>query len=116
VRQGVRIVTDQDEPRVNRKIADLLPRRSGELVFEADWDKRAFGMALILMEKGLFSFDDFRWRQVSSIAVWDRTHGPDEPYRYWEHWLRALERSVIEKGVLSKEEIDKRAAQYMGFG
>lgn len=101
----------QDQPQVNRGIADLLPRRAGELVFEMDWEKRAFGMAVALCEQGLFPFDDFRWRVVSAISTWERTYrGQEEFYRFSERWVLALEKLLIEKGILAKEEIDRRVA------
>ncbi len=97
---------------VSRKIADVLPRRSGELTFQSEWEKRAFGVALVLMEQGYFPFDDFRWQVVSAISAWERAHrGEEEAYRFYERWLLALEKTLIEKGILSKEEIDRKAAE-----
>jgi nitrile hydratase accessory protein len=97
---------------VRREIADVLPRRSGELVFESDWEKRIFGVALALMETGYLPFDDFRWHVASAISNWVRTHrGQEEAYRFYEQWLFALERILIEKGILAKEEIDRRMVE-----
>ncbi len=82
-----------------------LPRRNGELVFEAPWESRAFGMAVALHEQGLFAWDDFRDRLVVEI---DRL-GPDEGHRYYECWLAAFERVLLERRAVTAEEIDDRA-------
>ncbi len=104
-----------EELTVNRKIADVLPRRSGELTFQSEWEKRAFGVALALIEQGHFPFDDFRWRVVSAIRSWERDNrGNEELYRFYERWLLALEKTLIEKGILSKEDIDRKVAERAG--
>jgi nitrile hydratase accessory protein len=104
-----------DDLTVRRRIADVLPRRSGELTFEAEWEKRAFGLALGLVEQGRLGFDDFRWRVVSAIGDWERAHeGQEESYRFYELWARALERILVDRGVVSTEEIDRKVAEHAG--
>ncbi|MCC7107108.1 MAG: nitrile hydratase accessory protein [Chloroflexi bacterium] len=96
---------------VDRKIADVLPRKSGELIFDAPWEKRGFGMVAALCEQGLVPFDDFRWRVAAAISTWERyNHGQEEQFSFSQRWLAALERLLIDRGLLSKEEIDQRAA------
>lgn len=103
----------QDQPaRVDRRIADVLPRRSGELMFDAPWEKRGFGMAVALCEQGLVPFDDFRWRVAAAISTWERAnYGREEQFHFGERWVAALERLLIERGIVSKEEIDRRTAE-----
>jgi hypothetical protein len=37
---------------------------------------------------------------------------PREPERrYYEHWIAALERLLVERGILSPGEIERRAAE-----
>ena len=43
------------------------PRRNGELVFEAPWESRAFGMAVALCEQGLFEWEEFRRCLIAEI-------------------------------------------------
>ena len=45
-----------------------LPRKNGELVFEAPWQARAFGMAIALAQQGRYAWDDFRRQFIASIA------------------------------------------------
>ena len=37
-----------------------LPRKSGDLVFHDNWERRAFAIAIALYEKGYYDWDDFR--------------------------------------------------------
>lgn len=105
-------MSQEQSTRVNRRIADVLPRRSGELTFEAPWEKRGFGVAVALCEQGIVPFDDFRWRVAAAISTWERAnYGGEEKFHFGERWVAALERLLIERGIVSKEEIDRRTAQ-----
>ncbi|HEY6492895.1 MAG TPA: hypothetical protein VIZ43_06445 [Trebonia sp.] len=65
-----------------------LPRKNGELVFEAPWQSTAFGLAAAVVEHQ-FGGDrePFRRELIGAIAA-----EPDRPY--WENWVTALERLV----------------------
>jgi nitrile hydratase accessory protein len=91
-----------------------LPRKNGELVFNAPWESRAFGMAVALYEQGLYQhWDEFRHRLIDEIAAWEGRHPErEEPWNYYERWLAALERLLVEKGMLSRQEIDLRTAEF----
>lgn len=82
-----------------------LPRKNGELVFEAPWEGRAFGMALALTDGGPLVWNDFRQQLVEQI----RTE-PD--HRYYEQWLAAFEALVTDSGLLTREQLERRAAEY----
>ncbi len=95
--------------KINRQIADLggeaaLPRKNGELVFEAPWQGRAFGLAVVLNEKGAYPWDHFRTGLVEQIA-----QGTSD---YYENWLNALESLVLSSGIVTQGEVAKRAAEY----
>ena len=94
---------------VDRRIANLdgdtaLPRKNGELVFQAPWEGHAFGIAVLLNEKGAYHWDAFRKRLVAEIA----SGSPD----YYANWLNALESLLVSHGVITAEEVDGRAAEY----
>ncbi|GAC1482134.1 MAG: hypothetical protein PVSMB9_07770 [Candidatus Dormibacteria bacterium] len=94
---------------VDRTVADLeataaLPRKNGELVFEAPWQGRAFGLAVVLNDKGAYPWDDFRSRLVEQV-----TRGrPD----YYENWLTALETLLVDRGLVTSDDVARRAAEY----
>jgi hypothetical protein len=65
-----------------------LPRRNGELAFDAPWQSRVFGLAAAVIENA-FGGDrePFRRQLITAIAA--------EPGRpYWESWTAALEALV----------------------
>lgn len=80
-----------------------LPRKSGELVFHDDWERRAFAMAVALAESGLFEWSAFQHRLIRSIADAERGD-PQNPSRdYFESWLLSLENLLVEQGVLTDD-------------
>jgi nitrile hydratase accessory protein len=81
-----------------------LPRKSGELVFHHDWERRAFALAVALCEQGHFAWDDFRKHLIGSIAASGESadHPDPEAPGYYEHWLAALERTLAPTGLLSR--------------
>ena len=68
-----------------------------------DWERLADAINGALGAKGLQSTDELR-RAIESL----------EHYRdlsYYERWVAATEKLLVEKGVLSSNEIDERAAE-----
>ena len=65
-----------------------LPRRNGELAFDAPWQSKVFGLAAAVVEHA-FGGDrePFRLQLMKAIAA-----QPDRPY--WESWTTALEALV----------------------
>jgi hypothetical protein len=70
-------------------LSDLgLPRRNGELAFDAPWQSRVFAIAAAVVDHA-FGGDrePFRQQLINAIAA--------EPGRpYWESWTAALEALV----------------------
>ena len=92
---------------VDLLVADMsLPRSNGELVFEAPWQSRAFGLAVALHEQGVYDWVAFSRALAEEIAA----AGPDDGSRYYEHWLAALERLLRERDVVAADELAAEAA------
>ena len=85
------------------------PRANGELVFDAPWESRAFGLAAALCERGFYEWDEFRRELIASIREWERS--PDEQWGYYRHWLASLEALAVEKGLVGRDEVDALAAE-----
>jgi nitrile hydratase accessory protein len=68
-----------------------LPRRNGELVFEAPWEGRAFGLAAAYVEASGVGWAAFRAHLIAAIA--DLPAGTP----YYEAWVEALERLVADR-------------------
>jgi len=99
------------DPAIHELTGDAaVPRKNGELVFEAPWQSRAFGMAVGLHQKGLFGWDEFRDRLIAEIAAHPAGDPATSPAAlYYRQWLGALERLLEEKGLVSRTAIDDRA-------
>lgn len=67
------------------------PRTNGEIVFDAPWQSRAFGVAAALAEAGRLDWGDFQAALIGRVAESDAA-GEDtgEPSGYWACWLDAL--------------------------
>ena len=46
-----------------------VPRRNGELVFEAPWESRAFGMVAAYLETTGLEWEHFRRHLIAAIAA-----------------------------------------------
>ena len=67
------------------------PRSNGELVFAEPWESRAFGMAVALYEADVFTWPQFQGALIARIAAWQSTAIEGSQWRYYDHWLGALE-------------------------
>ena len=73
-----------------------------DTTFSAPWEARAFAIALKLSESGLFTWDEFRDRLIDEVRASDRIRardGTSDHGEYYEHFFRALERLLAEKGI-----------------
>jgi nitrile hydratase subunit beta len=69
----------------------------------AMWEKRTDAMLRILTrDQHIIRVDELR-RAIESISPKDY-----ETMSYYERWITAIEALIIEKGLLSREEIDRR--------
>ena len=88
--------------------ATALPRQNGELVFAAPWEGRVFGMAVALHDAAAYSWDEFRDRLITEIA---HAEAAGEGSSYYERWLAAFERLLVERGLVAEADIEARAAE-----
>jgi nitrile hydratase accessory protein len=77
--------------------AASLPRKSGEMVFHDDWERRGFAIAVSLAEQGLFQWSEFQQHLIEAVAEAEQG---DRQRGYYESWLVALEKSLKEKQLL----------------
>ena len=91
-----------------------VPRKNGELVFDAPWQSRAFGIVVSLHEKGLFVWDEFKDRLIAAIADHPSEDESASPAAvYYRQWLIALEGLLVEKGLVSGAALDTRAHEFL---
>ena len=70
----------------------------------ADWERQTQSLVRILGGKSLMNVDEMR-RGIESMDPAEY-----ESSAYFERWSASIEAILVEKGVLTTEEIDKRAA------
>jgi nitrile hydratase accessory protein len=97
---------------VDREVAadPSLPRKNGELVFQAPWEGRAFGMAVALRQAEPYTWSEFRRHLEREIVA----AGPaDDGTRYYERWLAAFEALLAERGLVDTAELARRTREYL---
>ena len=83
--------------------ASALPRKSGELVFHDEWERRAFALAVSLAEQGAFEWSAFQQQLIKAVAEAERDD-PLHPSRgYYESWLVALEAVLGQRQLLGRK-------------
>ena len=73
-----------------------------------DWERQTHALAGVLREKRLINTDEMR-RGIESI--------PPEQYEslsYYERWSASIERLLVEKGVLTEDEIEQKVKALEG--
>jgi nitrile hydratase accessory protein len=89
-----------------------VPRKNGELVFDAPWQSRAFGLAVGLAEQGIFEWEEFRSRLIDAIRDSGADPGTSPATLYYQQWLSALEALLCDKGLLQAGDVAARAAEF----
>jgi nitrile hydratase accessory protein len=69
--------------------------------FDAPWQAQAFAMALLLHERGVFTWSEWSDALGAEIARARRLGDPDDGRGYYGRWLAALEKLAVAKGVTS---------------
>ena len=84
-----------------------LPVKDNSPVFREPWEAQAFGMALALYERGLFTWDEWAQALSTQILAAQAQGDPDLGNTYYRHWLAAIEALVNVKGISSPEELGR---------
>ena len=77
------------------------PRDSDGPVFSEAWEAQAFAMALMLHERGVCTWTEWAAALAAEIKAAQAAGDPDLGATYYRHWVNALERIVVEKGIAS---------------
>ena len=82
-----------------------IDREENEPVFHHAWERRAFALNMAAGFLGEWNIDMSRYaREQMPPAEYLATS-------YYEHWLWGLERLLVEKGLLTRTEIEARVAE-----
>jgi nitrile hydratase accessory protein len=77
-----------------------------EVVFGAPWEARAFAIALSLCESGRYAWDEFRRQLIAEIGDAGPSSGA-----YYTQFVRALEKLLLERGLVDQAEIARRMGE-----
>jgi len=83
----------------------ILSQPEQDRVFAEPWQAQAFALAVQLSARGYFTWKEWTEALAQEIAA---AGGDDDGSRYYEHWLRALERLVTAKGLTDVEALGAR--------
>jgi nitrile hydratase accessory protein len=88
--------------------ADLI----GSPTFAEPWEASAFALALHLVDRRYFTWEEFRAQLIDQIAGADsaRLRG-EHSDTYYECWLAALELIATAKGLVKPQDLALKAAQ-----
>lgn len=85
-----------------------LPRDQDGPVFREPWEAQAFALAVRLAEAGYFTWAEWTAVLSQEIVAAQRHGDPDLGHTYYQHWLRALERLCVDKGLLARTDLEQR--------
>ena len=78
-----------------------IPRDADGPVFREPWEAQAFAMAIVLHERGVFTWPQWAATLGAEIKRAQAAGDPDTGDTYYRHWLANLERLIAAKGVAS---------------
>jgi len=88
------------------------PRKNGEPVFDAPWQSRAFGMVVSLHKAGVFPWDEFKVLLIEEVANGSCAGAPPESAEYYQQWMKAFWRLLIDKNLLDEAEMKLRMDEF----
>ena len=76
-----------------------LPFEENEPLWHGEWEKGAFGINILLLMTGVYTADESRYAMEKIPAL----HWLASPY--YLHWLDSVEQLLLDKGLVSAEEL-----------
>lgn len=89
-----------------------IPRDAEGPVFGAPWEAQAFAMAVMLHERGHFTWKEWAARLADEIAAARDRGEADDGSRYYYFWLSALEKLVADKRLVLTDELATRKDEW----
>ena len=92
--------------------AEGMPRDADGPVFAEPWQAQAFALAVRLNEAGFFTWREWT-DQLAAVLREAATHEPrGDGSHYYDHWLNALERLCLSKGLTNLQALNERRAAW----
>lgn len=102
--------SERDElTRLIAELPDRAVRTAGdEVAFDSAWEIRAFALAVAAHRNGQYDWEQFQNALIESIREWEEHDTGQQPWRYYDHWLNALESLLTDAGIVDTAEVNKR--------
>jgi nitrile hydratase accessory protein len=88
--------------------ADGMPRDANGPVFAEPWQAQAFALAVRLSEAGFFTWREWADELAGVLREAATCEPSDNGSHYYDHWLLALERLCLTKGLTNALALDGR--------
>ena len=98
----------------SEQLAELprLPHDEEGPVFAEPWQAQAFALAIRLSEQGHFTWKEWAAALAAELKSTADRGEPDDGKRYYEHWLAALEKLVMAKGLTDDAALKRRKHEW----
>jgi len=83
----------------------LMPRDGDGPVFEEPWQAQAFAVVVELIESGKVTRTEWAERLGAVLKSAEEEGQYDAGTRYYDHWLTALEKIIVEKKLAGWQEL-----------
>jgi nitrile hydratase accessory protein len=90
----------------------FLPRDAGGPVFREPWEATAFALTVRLAEAGCFTWPEWAAALSQEIKAAHQRGDADLGDTYYQHWLNALERLCVAKGLVAQMAREQRKEQW----
>lgn len=97
-------MSPEDKPDDPAADAPSIPRDSEGPLFSEAWEGQAFAVAVALRDRAVLHWPDFVTYLSAEIAAAGQK---DDGRDYYRHWLRAMERLLLDKQLLTAEEMSR---------
>jgi nitrile hydratase accessory protein len=82
-------------------------------VFAEAWQAQAFALAVKLSEASWFTWSEWAAALGAEFKAAAARGEPDDGSRYYEHWLAALEKLAVAKGLTDRSALGRRKRDWV---
>jgi nitrile hydratase accessory protein len=111
---GMTTLNRPESLREAERVAALpqLPRDESGPVFSEPWEAQAFALAVTLSEQSYFTWKEWAAALAEELKAATGRGEADDGSRYYHHWLAALERLTVAKGLCDRAAMTSRKAAW----
>lgn len=96
------------DPQAHSRLSASLPREKPGPVFAEPWQARAFGLAVLLCERGYFTWSEWTAVFAPRLRQGAPKDSAEEQNSYYRDWLSTLETLAVRKRLAGTVELESR--------